>query len=103
MFLRFAFFWLLIELNLLCYLLWRTLAVTTTIIQERVTFDSKEKSSFWELKQNRINEYVELMLRPHFGDLMSFVNECEPLIEQGHKQLLIRYSGKACLKHIFIN
>ncbi|VDO20049.1 unnamed protein product, partial [Brugia timori] len=62
------------------------------ILNERITFDSKEKSSFWELKQNRINEYVELMLRPHFGDLMSFVNECEPLIEQGHKQLLIRYS-----------
>ncbi|VDK67799.1 unnamed protein product [Litomosoides sigmodontis] len=63
-----------------------------SVLEERVTFDSKEKSSFWELKQNRINEYVELMLRPHFGDLMSFVNECEPLIEQGHKQLLIRYS-----------
>ncbi|KAK6112916.1 Vps52 / Sac2 family protein [Brugia pahangi] len=62
------------------------------VLEERITFDSKEKSSFWELKQNRINEYVELMLRPHFGDLMSFVNECEPLIEQGHKQLLIRYS-----------
>ncbi|VDM08749.1 unnamed protein product [Wuchereria bancrofti] len=64
-----------------------------SVLEERITFDSKEKSSFWELKQNRINEYVELMLRPHFGDLMSFVNECEPLIEQGHKQLLIRYSG----------
>ncbi|KAL3991087.1 Vps52 / Sac2 family protein [Acanthocheilonema viteae] len=63
-----------------------------SVLEERVTFDSKEKSSFWELKQNRINEYVELVLRPHFGDLMSFVNECEPLIEQGHKQLLIRYS-----------
>ncbi|VDK83209.1 unnamed protein product [Onchocerca ochengi] len=62
------------------------------VLEERATFDSKEKSSFWELKQNRINEYVELLLRPHFGDLMSFVNECEPLIEQGHKQLLIRYS-----------
>lgn len=66
-----------------------------------MTFDSKEKSSFWELKQNRINEYVELMLRPHFGDLMSFVNECEPLIEQGHKQLLIRYSGKISLQYSF--
>uniref|UniRef100_A0A1I7VCG2 Vacuolar protein sorting-associated protein 52 homolog n=1 Tax=Loa loa TaxID=7209 RepID=A0A1I7VCG2_LOALO len=63
-----------------------------SVLEERVTFDSKEKSSFWELKQNHINEYVLLMLRPHFGDLMSFVTECEPLIEQGHKQLLIRYS-----------
>uniref|UniRef100_A0A915Q7R8 Vacuolar protein sorting-associated protein 52 homolog n=1 Tax=Setaria digitata TaxID=48799 RepID=A0A915Q7R8_9BILA len=62
------------------------------ILEERITFDSKEKSSFWELKQNRINEYVELILRPHFGDLISFVNDCEPLIEQNHKQLLIRYS-----------
>ncbi|MCP9265091.1 Vacuolar protein sorting-associated protein 52-like [Dirofilaria immitis] len=62
------------------------------VLEERITFDSKEKSSFWELKQNRINEYVELVLRSHFDDLMSFVNECEPLIEQGHKHLLIRYS-----------
>ncbi|VDN06583.1 unnamed protein product [Thelazia callipaeda] len=63
------------------------------IYEERIAFDSKEKSSFWELKQNRINEYVDLMLRPHFGSLIAFVKECEPLIEQGHKQLLIRYSG----------
>ncbi|VDN18757.1 unnamed protein product [Gongylonema pulchrum] len=64
-----------------------------TIFEERATFDSKEKSSFWESQQRRINEYVDLMLRPHFGDLIAFVNECEPLIEQGHKQLLTSYSG----------
>uniref|UniRef100_A0A183V8G5 Vacuolar protein sorting-associated protein 52 homolog n=1 Tax=Toxocara canis TaxID=6265 RepID=A0A183V8G5_TOXCA len=64
------------------------------ILEERVTCESKEKSSFWELQQTRVIDYVEAMLRPHFGDLIAFVNECEPLIEQGHTQLLIRYSEK---------
>lgn len=62
--------------------------------QERVTCDSKEKSAFWELQQRKISEYVEVMLRPRFGELISFVVECEPLIEQNHTQLLIRYVGK---------
>ncbi|VDD97491.1 unnamed protein product, partial [Enterobius vermicularis] len=55
-----------------------------SIMEERVTCDSKEKSAFWELQQRKISEYVEVMLRPRFGELISFVVECEPLIEQNH-------------------
>uniref|UniRef100_A0A0N5AMR6 Vacuolar protein sorting-associated protein 52 homolog n=1 Tax=Syphacia muris TaxID=451379 RepID=A0A0N5AMR6_9BILA len=65
-----------------------------SIFEERVTGDSKEKSAFWELQQTKISEYVEAMLKPHFGEMISFVTECEPLIEQGHTQLLIRYIDK---------
>ncbi|VDN58687.1 unnamed protein product [Dracunculus medinensis] len=65
-----------------------------SILEERINFESKEKLSFWELQQNCIIEYVVLMLKPHFGDLINFVVECEPLIEQGHTQLLLRHSSK---------
>ncbi|VDK22615.1 unnamed protein product [Anisakis simplex] len=68
--------------------------VILNILEERVTCESKEKSSFWELQQTRVSDYVEAMLWPHFGELITFVTECEPLIEQGHTQLLIRYSEK---------
>ncbi|MFH4978802.1 hypothetical protein AB6A40_005511 [Gnathostoma spinigerum] len=68
--------------------------IILNILEERIVIESKEKTSFWELQQTKINEYVDLLLRPHFGAMITFVNECEPLIEQGHTQLLLRYREK---------
>jgi hypothetical protein len=56
--------------------------------------ESKERTSFWELQQTKINAFVEEILAPHFSILIQFVNECEPLVEQNHSQLLARYTGK---------
>lgn len=37
------------------------------------------------------SSYIEEVLYPHFGALQSFVNECEPLVDQGRTELLKRY------------
>lgn len=62
--------------------------------KEKIEAESKERTSFWELQQTKINAFVEEILAPHFASLIQFVNECEPLIEQNHIQLLARYSSK---------
>uniref|UniRef100_A0A914WYF7 Vacuolar protein sorting-associated protein 52 homolog n=2 Tax=Plectus sambesii TaxID=2011161 RepID=A0A914WYF7_9BILA len=65
-----------------------------SVLMERLNEDTRETSSFKELQQTQINRYVEEMLFPHFGALMNFVNECEPLVDQGHTELLRRYTEK---------
>ncbi|KAK0406157.1 hypothetical protein QR680_018400 [Steinernema hermaphroditum] len=74
--------------------------VILNILDERVTTDSKERTSFWELQQTKISSYVEEMLNPYFGQLIAFVNECEPLVEQSHTQLLIRYANSGHITDI---
>uniref|UniRef100_A0A1I7ZIC9 Vacuolar protein sorting-associated protein 52 homolog n=1 Tax=Steinernema glaseri TaxID=37863 RepID=A0A1I7ZIC9_9BILA len=74
--------------------------VILNILDERVTTDSKERTSFWELQQTKISSFVEEMLNPHFGQLIAFVNECEPLVEQSHTQLLIRYANSGHITDI---
>lgn len=44
-----------------------------------------------------IGEFVEVSLSPHFGPLISFVNECEPLVNQQATNLLVRYNGQPSL------
>lgn len=44
-----------------------------------------------------IGEFVEVSLSPHFGPLISFVNECEPLVNQQATNLLVRYNGQLSL------
>ncbi len=48
-----------------------------------------------ELLASQTDGYVEELLFPHFGALMNFVKECEPLVDQGHTELLRRYTGQA--------
>ena len=64
------------------------------LFQGKVAYQSKERSSFWELQQTKINAYVEEVLTPHFVQMIQFVQECEPLIEQSHTQLLARFRAK---------
>uniref|UniRef100_A0A915DQV1 Vacuolar protein sorting-associated protein 52 homolog n=1 Tax=Ditylenchus dipsaci TaxID=166011 RepID=A0A915DQV1_9BILA len=68
--------------------------IILTVLDEKVASESKERSSFWELQQTKINAFVEEILSPHFSSLIQFLNECEPLIEQAHTQLLTRYGSK---------
>lgn len=52
------------------------------VIMERTKDESKESESFKELLNERMREYVEEMLSPHFGGMISFVKDCERLLEQ---------------------
>ncbi|KJH46182.1 Vps52 / Sac2 family protein [Dictyocaulus viviparus] len=64
------------------------------IIDERVVQETRIHSIIRELEQKAIGDFVETTLQPHFSPLLSFVTECEPLVQQGHTQLLIRYNDK---------
>lgn len=56
-----------------------------------------EVQSIKELLQTNSSLYIEEILFSHFGALMNFVKECESLIEQGHNELLKRYTGESAL------
>ncbi|XP_013412635.1 vacuolar protein sorting-associated protein 52 homolog isoform X2 [Lingula anatina] len=59
-----------------------------SVIMERTHEDSKESESFKELLAARTQEFVEEILAPHFGGLMSFVKECEVQLEKGNTEQL---------------
>ncbi|PAV73102.1 hypothetical protein WR25_01012 [Diploscapter pachys] len=65
-----------------------------SIIDDRVVQDNRIHSIIHELNQKAIGEFVEATLSPHFSALFSFVTECEPLVNQGHAQMLSRYNGR---------
>ncbi|XP_033763726.1 vacuolar protein sorting-associated protein 52 homolog [Pecten maximus] len=58
------------------------------VIMERTTEDSKESESFKELLTGRTSEFIEEVLSPHFGGLISFVKDCEVVLERGHTDSL---------------
>uniref|UniRef100_A0A158PB29 Vacuolar protein sorting-associated protein 52 homolog n=1 Tax=Angiostrongylus cantonensis TaxID=6313 RepID=A0A158PB29_ANGCA len=58
------------------------------------SIDSRIHSIIRELEQKAIGDFVEVTLQPHFSQMLSFVTECEPLVQQGHTQLLVRYNDK---------
>jgi hypothetical protein len=64
------------------------------LFKEKVPEESKERASFGELQQTKVQIFVEEVLAPHFCVLIQFINECEPLVEQNSNQLLARYSSK---------
>lgn len=57
-------------------------------LQERTTDDSKESESFKELLAARTQEFIEEILTPHFGGMMTFVKEAELLQERGQLDAL---------------
>lgn len=63
------------------------------ILDERVAIDTRIRTIIFELEQKAISEFVEMSLAPYFSELITFVNECEPLIEQQAAQLLVRSNG----------
>ncbi|XP_067131774.1 vacuolar protein sorting-associated protein 52 homolog [Centruroides vittatus] len=65
-----------------------------SVLLERTKDDSKESESFKELLNARTQEYVEEVLSPHFGGMISFVKECEKYLERGNVDILKKEEKK---------
>lgn len=52
------------------------------VLLERTKEESKESENIKQQLNKRIQDFVEELLYPHFGPLMSFVKECESHIER---------------------
>ncbi len=57
-------------------------------MQERANDDSKESEAFKELLTARTQEFIEEILSPYFGGMMTFVKEAESVIERGEAEKL---------------
>ena len=73
--------------------------------QERTTDDSKEAEMYRDLLAARTQEFVEEILAPHFGGLITFVKDAEVSLERGHSDSLQHeesksFLGKSYLKNI---
>ena len=65
-----------------------------SVIVERIKEDNnREAQSLKELLSNRINDYVEEVLMPYFGNLICFVKECEIIIEKENFVALKTYES----------
>lgn len=53
------------------------------VLVERTSEDSKEAEVFRDLLTARTQEFVEEILVPHFGGMITFVKDCEILLEKG--------------------
>lgn len=62
-------------------------------LKERIKEDNREAQSLKELLANRINDYVEEVLMPYFGNLICFVKECEIIIEKENFPALKTYES----------
>ena len=66
--------WSLITGHCVCVCVW----------QERTTDDCKESECLKELLSARTHEYIEEVLQPHFGGMITFVKDCEVAAERGN-------------------
>lgn len=64
------------------------------LFKERIKEDNREAQNLKELLANRINDYVEEVLMPYFGNLICFVKECEIIIEKENFNALKAYESK---------
>ncbi|XP_057289466.1 vacuolar protein sorting-associated protein 52 homolog [Hydractinia symbiolongicarpus] len=64
------------------------------VISERTNDDSKESDSFQQTKNTKTQEYVEEVLTPYFGGMMSFVKETEPMLEKGQANYIRVNEGR---------
>ena len=67
--------------------------IILSILQEKTSGESNEAGNFRQQFTSRSNEYVEEILRPHFGELLSFVKDAEVLIEQKEEEKLKGQQG----------
>ncbi|KAL5483835.1 hypothetical protein EMCRGX_G020250 [Ephydatia muelleri] len=56
------------------------------VLAERTSEESKETETFKQLLRARTDEFIEEVLSPHFGGIIRFVKEVEPLMEQGSRE-----------------
>jgi len=61
--------------------------------QERTTDDCKESESFKELLTARTQEFIEEILQPHFGGMITFIKDCEVALERGNIDYLKTQEG----------
>ena len=71
--------------------------------KERIREESRETQSIKELLSNRINDYVEEVLMPYFGNLICFIKECEIIIEKDNLNALKSYESKQYLVQLVKN
>jgi hypothetical protein len=54
-----------------------------SVLMERASEDSKEVEGFQRLLHDRTEEYIDEALAPHFGGIIKFVRDTDPLLEAG--------------------
>lgn len=64
-----------------------------SVIAERAKEENRESQGLKDLLNVRINDYVEEVLMPYFGNLICFVKECEIIIEKDNADLLKPYES----------
>ncbi|KAI1285484.1 Vacuolar protein sorting-associated protein 52 -like protein [Halotydeus destructor] len=64
------------------------------VLLERTKDDSKESESIKQQLTKRVHDFVEELLYPHFGHMMSFVKDCEAYLERQDGDLLSKEEKK---------
>lgn len=64
------------------------------VLLERTKEESSESENIKQQLNRRVQDFVEELLYPHFGPLISFVKECESLIEKNDLAALDRQDTK---------
>lgn len=65
-----------------------------SVLLERTKEESKESENIKQHLNKRVQDFVEELLYPHFGALISFVKECESLLEKNDMPALDRQDSK---------
>jgi hypothetical protein len=64
------------------------------VLLERTKEESKESENIKQQLSKRVHDFVEELLYPFFGQMMSFVKDCEAYLERGDSDALIREEKK---------
>jgi len=66
-----------------------------SLLTERLKEDSNEAAGVKQRLKDSIDEYVEVILNPYFGNLIQFVKETELIIEKGNVDSLKTFEASA--------
>ena len=61
-----------------------------SVMGERSSSESRDSEDFRQKFDSKTSDYIEETLKPHFGDLIQFINECEAIIEKGGQDSKLR-------------
>lgn len=64
------------------------------VLLERTKEESKESEAIKQQLSKRVHDFVEELLYPYFGQMMSFVKDCEAYLERGDAEALAREEPK---------
>ena len=62
-----------------------------SVMGERSNSESRDSEDFRQKFDSKTSDYIEETLKPHFGELIQFITECETLIEKGQDSKLRSY------------